>query len=603
MNVDFLNQELGTTAYTNVVSSDGFDVTNLLLKPVKGHTSFPKLEITYLGSRKDAANSCDNGFMADYFVKPPVDIVVQFPCLLDITKIIVNRRSGGKRVAEFIIFSANAKPQFHDVPEKPRIHAQELPKAREQTALLENTTGSFLQDIPCKYDPDFTLAEIRRQNKSALHTIGRFSSQTTDADIVIFKNPRGRYNDDHNRYDNQSTHAMPLFSTQHLYGVSHLILRILRTEESTVAAIKRLEAWGRPSKQNKDILNAKIHSLIRQYQDRCIQKKDIGELRQNVNIQIDSQKEKKPEDYATHLYDKNQNAGDSGPSIPEDFLDPITCEIMMLPVLLPSGLTIDSETLEKCKKEDERNGRMPLDPFTGIPLGGESKPVPNTALKLRIDNFLLQNKFHINRQFTLTSGVSSLDTGVIERVVKNKRKRKIEFAGERNSGRTKISNLLSNISSVSGNNILVNNFEQAKMSRNPQWRESMRFEKHKRTERDKLSLGEQIHISNENMRDFENNTGESHEATLQNSLEAALKQVAGSVLKSKKEKSDPLPEFTCSSCKRHGKDINLFQLPCHHLSCRKCIQEASKTKKCTICCTRFSNSDVTRVHFSEYFNS
>lgn len=33
--------------------------------------------------------------------------------------------------------------------------------------------------------------------------------------------------------------------------------------------------------------------------------------------------------------------------IPEDFLDPLTCDIMTIPLLLPSGHSIDAHTLER----------------------------------------------------------------------------------------------------------------------------------------------------------------------------------------------------------------------------------------------------------------
>lgn len=34
-------------------------------------------------------------------------------------------------------------------------------------------------------------------------------------------------------------------------------------------------------------------------------------------------------------------------AVPEEFVDPITCEVMVLPVVLPSGKVIDRSTLQK----------------------------------------------------------------------------------------------------------------------------------------------------------------------------------------------------------------------------------------------------------------
>lgn len=77
-------------------------------------------------------------------------------------------------------------------------------------------------------------------------------------------------------------------------------------------------------------------------------------------------------------------------SIPEDFLDPITQEIMLLPMLLPSGVSVDHSTLEEHQKREATWGRAPNDPFTGVPFTSSSQPLPNPQLKGRIDQFLLQ---------------------------------------------------------------------------------------------------------------------------------------------------------------------------------------------------------------------
>ncbi|XP_061623729.1 RING finger protein 37 [Phyllopteryx taeniolatus] len=78
-------------------------------------------------------------------------------------------------------------------------------------------------------------------------------------------------------------------------------------------------------------------------------------------------------------------------SIPEEFLDPITQEVMALPMLLPSGMSVDSTTLEEHQKREASWGRPPSDPFTGVPFTAASQPLPNPQLKRRIDYFLLQN--------------------------------------------------------------------------------------------------------------------------------------------------------------------------------------------------------------------
>lgn len=77
--------------------------------------------------------------------------------------------------------------------------------------------------------------------------------------------------------------------------------------------------------------------------------------------------------------------------IPDEFLDPITQEVMVLPMLLPSGMSVDNSTLEEHQKREATWGRSPNDPFTGVPFTSMSRPVPNPQLKSRIDHFLLRN--------------------------------------------------------------------------------------------------------------------------------------------------------------------------------------------------------------------
>lgn len=76
--------------------------------------------------------------------------------------------------------------------------------------------------------------------------------------------------------------------------------------------------------------------------------------------------------------------------MPEEFLDPITQDVMTLPMLLPCGVSVDSTTLEEYQKREATWGRPPNDPFTGVPFTSTSHPLPNPQLKTRIDHFVLQ---------------------------------------------------------------------------------------------------------------------------------------------------------------------------------------------------------------------
>ena len=61
----------------------------------------------------------------------------------------------------------------------------------------------------------------------------------------------------------------------------------------------------------------------------------------------------------------------------------------MLPMLLPSGVSVDNSTLDEYQKREASWGRPPNDPFTSVPFTSTSQPLPNPQLKSRIDHFLL----------------------------------------------------------------------------------------------------------------------------------------------------------------------------------------------------------------------
>lgn len=90
----------------------------------------------------------------------------------------------------------------------------------------------------------------------------------------------------------------------------------------------------------------------------------------------------------TQTLPKQQSAGFK---VPPDFIDDLTCEIMAIPMTLPSGKTVDRDTLEKHIENEKSFGRKPGDPFTGLKFTETRKPMMNVSLKSRIDMFLMQN--------------------------------------------------------------------------------------------------------------------------------------------------------------------------------------------------------------------
>lgn len=73
---------------------------------------------------------------------------------------------------------------------------------------------------------------------------------------------------------------------------------------------------------------------------------------------------------------------------PPEFYDPITHELMSMPYLLPSGMTVDKTTLDRCF---DNATKVQMDPFTRLPLICDMQPTLNAKLKARIDAYFMTN--------------------------------------------------------------------------------------------------------------------------------------------------------------------------------------------------------------------
>lgn len=158
-------------------------------------------------------------------------------------------------------------------------------------------------------------------------------------------------------------------ASRSIRSANMLTVRIFRTLNS-IPAISKLEIWG--------ILSLSIPRQIRRAIIYSLEQKKIPEKKQVQIPHTQSVPEK-------HLEKKDIF------KICDDFLDSITFEVMTFPMVLPSGKYVNQSTIEKCSEHDTMYGRMPCDPFTGIPYTETLKPMPVPELKGRIDSFLLKH--------------------------------------------------------------------------------------------------------------------------------------------------------------------------------------------------------------------
>ncbi|XP_058245445.1 RING finger protein 37 [Hemibagrus wyckioides] len=159
---------------------------------------------------------------------------------------------------------------------------------------------------------------------------------------------------------------------QSLSSVAQLRISIPYVGASSVIGIKSLAVWGVPAR-------CCSFSELEQFQ-----KAHYNSLQRKIsNFSIHSPA-------STSAKPHRSDSTTSETTIPEEFLDPLTQELMVLPMILPSGMVVDNSTLEEYVKREAVWGRMPNDPFTGVPFTKDSKPLPNPLLKSRIDSLLLQ---------------------------------------------------------------------------------------------------------------------------------------------------------------------------------------------------------------------
>lgn len=262
-----------------------------------------------------------SGFMAERFVKPPVNLVVKFPCSIRVKAIIINNTSGSFTSDSFEILSYslsnNMEPSKHPVYKR----------------------------------------------------IGR--CYNVKPGEIIFINHRYRTVGEICSTDGQS---FPLVSHDRtlLNNARHVMIRITHTLNGGLPVISCLQIIGSP--HSKEFFK----SLT-----------PLPSKTETVNPSLESP----PVVSAPRVNYTNEEERVT----PADFLDPITCDIMSLPVTLPSGYTIDQSTLDRHVAGEKGWGRNPSDPFTGIPFTESSYPLTNTLLKERIDKYVLMEDIVIGK--------------------------------------------------------------------------------------------------------------------------------------------------------------------------------------------------------------
>ncbi|KAM8776326.1 RING finger protein 37 isoform 2-T2 [Rhynchonycteris naso] len=307
--------------YCNKISADGYEVENLISEDLTKRS---------------------HGFRTEYFIKPPVYVIVSFPFSVEICRInVAVAATGGHSVAGLEVYTS-ASP------------------SRAAPGLAEPS-------VPDK--EEFTL-------------VGKVSLKTQSQVVFSHRGFRARppFSPVEATLPSPAVMAQELWSkgALSLNHVAHLKLCITHVTGSGVPGITRLEVWGQPARTcSQEVIDGVL-------------------LVASESLPQDLARQAPALPMESDCDPGGQSAGQPEPAevlsdVPEEFLDPITLEIMPRPVLLPSGKVIDQSTLEKCNRSEAVWGRAPSDPFTGLAFTPHAQPLPHPSLKARIDHFLLQH--------------------------------------------------------------------------------------------------------------------------------------------------------------------------------------------------------------------
>ncbi|XP_067007052.2 RING finger protein 37 [Anabrus simplex] len=506
---NFCHPSLKPVVKCSTICNEGYEVENLISEDL------------YLRRQ---------GFMTYHSIKPPVDITFEFICHVHISHIIIWPQVGCQKSSGF--------------------------------------------EILCRNQTDMSGPTTARRNTSSVHRsyfsddivkIG--SGCVNNKPGIFFCNPR------------MNSNAFPpkfqlnfLSNKQNL--VQHtktLIIRIFKTEQSTVPAIKAVEIWGKPSKYTSKVVRAQIIELWNSCNTKTfpkISKEEVSSCTSAVSS-VDAVDEE--DDF----------------QIPEDFIDSITCELMARPVVLPSGKVVDESTLEKHRLAEASWGRLPSDPFTGRLFSSTYKPIVDVALKARLDKFLVENADRkeiktIPRTVGRRTG-SFITSANISSLVNVRR----EISGD----------LSSNTSSINGKSVTFNQHIGHSSSVGP--KRKLENECSNTNKYHKIELGISSCSNQEALTAHTSSRSEStHENKLDDSLEMALKATLSGLptfVQFNSKTDHELPPDCCVKCKSCER---LYQLPCKHLLCRACVVQKTTAKElfCNSCQDNFRSCDPVKYH-------
>ncbi|KAG8336296.1 RING finger protein 37 [Homalodisca vitripennis] len=482
---------------------------------------------------KNNATKKNNGFLAEQFVRPPIFITFDFNCNLRIHHIAIFCKVGAQKTSGIELLSSSNKGEYETIG----------------SGVLSDSKDGFV---------------FHRH----------------DANIIGLNNFGEKYL------------YRTFKSTRHLSVSQSVKIKIFRTSGTSVPALGKVEIWGIPNKpipiNSNEVLAKNETSSGSNTQNLLNKDNSIPHTSLSVNskpswfrdINKSLRAQRTSNNSISGSYISSQPI-----SIPEDFVDPITCEIMPQPLIMPSGKIIDNSTLETYQKAEERWGRGPNDPFTGVPFNEFRKPIVASDLKARIDKFLSDNSNHIelhNIPRTVGRNSSLISNHKVRANVS-------KLIGGQSSydpiNYTQADNLCENKSEPKRRKLEIDLCTQ-----------SLKEDGTHTVSGIDPSPGKVQPISVKNKITDKPKKVNNYQERMDQSLELALKSTLSRLPKLTADKRNPEKNtivmcYNCNNCD------NLFSIPCSHFVCRHCLISLKQQEFiCSKCCLTFKSSDVQKVH-------
>lgn len=368
MLMNFLHPLFDPKVECDVVCSDGYSINNLVSLDFRERS---------------------RGFLAAHFIKPPAVLLFQLPFPANVESMVIKPKVGSQISSGIAVLVAGIATNDKCVKKRDDYDHKATDFVKKRRKIIEphrkqgqgSTASGQLNNavIAChSYSLDITPSSAKCEHSSLFTQVAWLNDK--EGKTVRIENKMFQQRLTRQGLQDPQTQDIQLEVFQRpscLQKVTHVVLKIARLSGSSVPAIGKVEIWGQPSVNCKPEILEYALSIQEKIQDGMKLAVDSTERKPSLRVN------------GSNNHNLQPSLNCSKESIPEDFLDQITYELMTVPLLLPSGHNIDTVTLEKHIAAERSWGRMPSDPFTGKIFSDTSKPVPNSALKVRIDKFLL----------------------------------------------------------------------------------------------------------------------------------------------------------------------------------------------------------------------